>query len=1146
MHACDTAGADVRLCIRHFITWDDGSPSPVEMSTPSASNVQMNQVKIKCQESNSQQVKVKTRCHDECQNCVKLRSKLHRTTQEHNQQTKAKREEHKNIEIALKNEIEKLRQQKKTLEEELTNERKESVRARGDRHIDVRTSVIAAVLSGLQFWQFKRFFQITGTLGLCSRKKWDSVVVEMYHAIKQVVKHQHENLAVGYVNKKNISCAADCRWSHVGHHAKHCTAIVVDAERNVIISRVHVSKYKNTHDAHMHVFKESSGAMEVTGLKICFKKIKDLGYNVRYCSFDGDSESRKALYSYFPYGIAVRDPSHQGKNSGKMLARVGNEFKYTCECDYVYSQVKPDTKKKDSSGKFLKDHNYITTKRVKDFAARVSYILMHNTSRAEVRRKIKGAMNHMFGKCGPNDGCTHASNYVHVNPVNCPQMIQAIEKYIANEVLSIVEQTIIEKKGAISTNSAEGVMSMIKEMIGKKRFCGIVLYCVRADVAILCKNQKWYTKQFKSGQSTQHVHWLPTVLQSLKVPTTETQERIWREESINRMKEDEKQKTESAKLKRIVKKKSKLKSHQDAKKKSAKGVVFSHESRGGDRRLQAQRDRTESIEYDRETQQGNGNTVTTTIVPKDRVDVKRFGQKKIKKYLQQKLDAAVFEQLPATRSKGWLKKWRDALQNYIISIPGDTIEVPSDWVSNTTTNTNPNPLPPPGTLLEWNKSDPRLGALKKVQIRGYLQDKIPDERFQELIALGTAKGVLQKWRDAIVNYAKSLPGESIQVPGEWRDVQPPTKTKGGITTELDLANKTVIKVYLDLETTGLSIYTSSILSLGLACYLQDEKLGTWESYIYTNSDFPLSSTNTHGIYPINYPRDEPSKLCDAPKLQSANNKIYTFLTEMLQKVKDRQLGKEVILHLITWNGNTFDLPMWVLNTDEVERRRGAWRNSFGELFTAFSDYKNVTPNLGIQPTADQLRVWETKNAVKLSEGKIKKMPTKWKTPGVLGDFYRDYVGREIVNYHSALVDALALHEIEVSCEMLKLNRNKWRTIKHLAKPIRDVLKRVEKNALTYGDKYGHIYSRAPYGARRPNCHHSYPCSISVYKDKSKTKTNITFKCNAEFNGKMRNREKGEDKRCSFRMSGEEWIREQNMAENMQIALDFEGNRSVRL
>ena len=80
--------------------------------------------------------------------------------------------------------------------------------------------------------------------------------------------------------------------------------------------------------------KNQVGLWNVKSLKRCFALLKQKGYKIKYCSFDGDSEARKVFFSYYPYGIAVRDPSHIGKNSDNMLIRVNKTYKYSCECEY--------------------------------------------------------------------------------------------------------------------------------------------------------------------------------------------------------------------------------------------------------------------------------------------------------------------------------------------------------------------------------------------------------------------------------------------------------------------------------------------------------------------------------------------------------------------------------------------------------------------------------------------------------------------------------------------------------------------------------------------------------------------------------------------------------------------------------------------
>ena len=123
-----------------------------------------------------------------------------------------------------------------------------------------------------------------------------------------------------------------------------------------------------------------------------------------------------------------------------MLKRVQTKYKYNCDCPYVVSK-NTGKRKKDSGGRFLRDHNYITPSTMKKFQTRTSCTLMNNKSVSVVKRKIRGVVKHLFGKCEPGDGCTHATEFVHKNPINCPQMIKAIKKYVENEIIRIKRQT---------------------------------------------------------------------------------------------------------------------------------------------------------------------------------------------------------------------------------------------------------------------------------------------------------------------------------------------------------------------------------------------------------------------------------------------------------------------------------------------------------------------------------------------------------------------------------------------------------------------------------------------------------------------------------------------------------------------------------
>ena len=168
------------------------------------------------------------------------------------------------------------------------------------------------------------------------------------------------------------------------------------------------------------------------------------------------------------------------------------------------------------------------------------------------------------------------------------------------------------------------------------------------------------------------------------------------------------------------------------------------------------------------------------------------------------------------------------------------------------------------------------------------------------ISLQVTKRAGYRGGESFFKHIATLPGDTIQVPGIWANVRALKSKRGGIDTELDLSNFAVLKVYCDLETTGLSIYTASILSIGMICYLEDERLGEFESYVHNKSDFPMASTKVHGIYPIAapHPDNEISKLVGAPTLTQMNENALAFLNRQKDLVRYMQHGHIIILNSI--------------------------------------------------------------------------------------------------------------------------------------------------------------------------------------------------------------------------------------------------------
>ena len=266
-------GSDSRVAIRHFITWSDSAPTPTIFNHPKSSSREMTNVKRRCTMLTDNNPKKKTRQNQACPDCLNLQTRLTSLQKEQTMTDTRHKEALRDIKSKFEKEILSLKQKIQNLQFELQEQKKQTRYARGERHGDVKTSIYASVLSGIQFWQHKRQHQIKGTLGLCDHKTWDVAVGELYKAVQEVVEWS-TNFVVMCVRSSQRSCAADVRWSHVGAHAKHCTAVIVDVDEDAVVSRSHVSKDTNKLDRQMEVWKGSSGAMEVKGLELNFGKLK--------------------------------------------------------------------------------------------------------------------------------------------------------------------------------------------------------------------------------------------------------------------------------------------------------------------------------------------------------------------------------------------------------------------------------------------------------------------------------------------------------------------------------------------------------------------------------------------------------------------------------------------------------------------------------------------------------------------------------------------------------------------------------------------------------------------------------------------------------------------------------------------------------
>ena len=165
-------------------------------------------------------------------------------------------------------------------------------------------------------------------------------------------------------------------------------------------------------------------------------------------------------------------------------------------------------------------------------------------------------------------------------------------------------------------------------------------------------------------------------------------------------------------------------------------------------------------------------------------------------------------------------------------------------------------------------------------------------------------------------------------------------------------NKCSLIIFFDLESTGLGIYQAQIIQFGaIGALARPGKplhlLGSYSSFVIAKMRFPEDVTRLTGIRHWHH---EDSQLRGAPTLSEVNDQVQAKISEW-RKTANTLCDETVYGHLIGWNSDSFDIPLWSLQTDEVEGE-GAWSRRFlGEDtgLVACTDLYRLTRRAGLVP-----------------------------------------------------------------------------------------------------------------------------------------------------------------------------------------------------
>ena len=159
-------------------------------------------------------------------------------------------------------------------------------------------------------------------------------------------------------------------------------------------------------------------------------------------------------------------------------------------------------------------------------------------------------------------------------------------------------------------------------------------------------------------------------------------------------------------------------------------------------------------------------------------------------------------------------------------------------------------------------------------------------------------------------------------------------------------------LFFDLETTGLGLYQIQMLEFAcVACLSRPGQplqcLGHYKTYVDCKMRFPEDITALTGIKVWHR---EDSVLRGAPTLREVNDEVRAKIIEW-KRLVEKEHDRRVYTQLVSWNGDGYDVPLWMLQTDEM-MGEGAWSTLFLNKDTdlvAHTDLYRVRPQCGFVP-----------------------------------------------------------------------------------------------------------------------------------------------------------------------------------------------------
>ncbi|XP_035688740.1 uncharacterized protein LOC118424302 [Branchiostoma floridae] len=356
-----------------------------------------------------------------------------------------------------------------------------------------------------------------------------------------------------------------------GHHSKNMTVLLVNYQKNSLISAVHLCmRGEDETTSHIELYKGTAKSAEGYGFELIWEELSNEGLKVEVHWQDADSTSARSFRMYYPEADGSKlmyCGGHVGRAHGKQLEKLAAMKIFSAGFQSKHSKYKLDGLKchckKHSPTCGCLTPKCIKQMRINHFASLVqsgadpevyarrmtalgNYHARDVHTWKEGRCDFHGDKRCTCGHCNqPNVTC-EGEPYAVRHPLTCPMHTMAY-RIECEERASRSKDVIHPEMGRGHSNYPEARNNVLIRYRSKSISLNRLGYCTWTDIGLLQGNMTWCFNKYGPDY-----HWIREVYQDLGLPVPEGVLERARKRNEERMKRLAAIKTEEAKDRRIA------------------------------------------------------------------------------------------------------------------------------------------------------------------------------------------------------------------------------------------------------------------------------------------------------------------------------------------------------------------------------------------------------------------------------------------------------------------------------------------------------------------------------------------------------------------------------------------------------------------